>query len=84
MRGFWPVIFHNSSLETKEHSEKRGMRSVSTGVEPWFQNMRWHWGSGIGAALDLHFVACFRMSSLLHLALWSNSVEPEWEINRKV
>lgn len=29
-------------------------------------------------------VACLGMSSQPHLALWSNSVEPGWEINRKV
>lgn len=76
--------FHNSGIETKEHSDRRGMRSLPKRAELWFQKMSWRWASRVGAALDRLFTACFGMSSQLHLALRSNSVEPGWEINRKV
>lgn len=71
-------------IETKEHSERRGMRGLPKRGELWFQKMSWHWASRAGAALDRLFMACFGMSSQLHLALRSNSAEPGWEINRKV
>lgn len=60
------------------------MRSLPKQGELWFQKMNWHWASGIGAALDYLLVACVGMSSQPHLTLWSTSVEPGWEINRKV
>lgn len=39
------------------------------------------WG---GRCPDHLLVACLGMPSQPHLALWRNSVEPGWEINRKV
>lgn len=84
--GFLACDFYNYRIKMKEYSECRREEwevcpsKRNSGSRKW----GWHWASAVDAALDCLPVADLGIFSWAHLDSWRNSVEPGWEINRKV